>query len=86
MKNIEIIANAAVKAGIISAEKAKKMLENGADFPLHTLQGWNLRTNCRVKDGEEPIEVKLWKKKENGGFYLAKAYLYREDQVEPEEK
>ena len=86
MKNIEIIANAAVKAGIISAEEAQKMLENGADFPLHTLQGWNLRTNCRVKDGEKPIEVKLWKKKENGGFYLAKAYLYREDQMESEEK
>lgn len=86
MKNIEIIANAAVKAGIISAEEAQKMLENGSDFPLHTLQGWNLRNNCRVKAGEEPIEVKLWKKKENGGFYLAKAYLYREDQVESEEK
>lgn len=84
MKNKEIIANAAVKARMMSAAEARSMVENGRDIPLHTLQGWNLRGNYRIKDGEEPIEVKLWKKKENGGFYLAKAYLYRGDQMELE--
>lgn len=84
MKNREIIANAAVKARMMSATEARRIVENGIDIPLHTLQGWNLRGNYRVKDGEEPIEVKLWKKKENGGFYLVKAYLYREDQMELE--
>lgn len=76
MKNQEIIATAAVMAGIMTAEEAKKCVESGAEIPMHTVQGWKLRGNYYVKDGEDPVEVKLWKKKECGGFYLAKAYLY----------
>lgn len=70
MKNKEIIANAAVKARMMSAAEARSMVENGRDIPLHTLQGWNLRGNYRIKDGEEPIEVKLWKKKKMVAFTL----------------
>ena len=83
MKNREIIANAAVQAGILTAEEAKDALENGGEIPLHTLQGWNLRGNYRVKEGEEGIPVKLWRKRENEDkFYLARAYLYRLEQLE----
>ena len=83
MKNKEIIANAAVQAGILTAEEAGDALENDKEIPLHTLQGWNLRGNFRVKEGEEGISVKLWRKRESGDkFYLARAYLYRFEQLE----
>ena len=83
MKNREIIANAAVQTGILTAEEAKDALENGGEIPLHTLQGWNLRGSYRVKSGEEGISVKLWRKRENEDrFYLARAYLYRFEQLE----
>ncbi len=82
MKNEEIIAKAAVEAGVLTEEEAKKCVETGAEIPLHTAQGWRLRGNYTVKDGEQPIEVRLWKKAEGGKFYLAKANLYRLDQME----
>lgn len=83
MKNREIIANAAVQAGILTAEEARDAIENGREIPLHTLQGWNLRGNYRVKEGEEGILVKLWRKRENEDkFYLARAYLYCFEQLE----
>lgn len=82
MKNQEIIAKAAVQIGLLTAAEAEKQLMTGEDIPLHTLQGWRLRGNYKVKDGAEPFEVKLWKKQEDGRFYLAKAYLYSEKQVQ----
>lgn len=82
MKNQEIIAKAAVQIGLLTAAEAEKRLMNGEDIPLHTLQGWRLRGNYKVKDDAEPIEVKLWKRQEDGQFYLAKAYLYSEEQVQ----
>ena len=81
VKNQEIIADAAVKAGILTAEEAKLRLDRGEDIPLHTISGWKLRSDCSVKEGEEPMEVKLWKKNEDGRFYLAKSYLYMESQM-----
>lgn len=83
MKNKEIIADAAVRAGILADEEAKDAFERGKDIPLHTLQGWNMRGNYRLREGEEGIEVKLWKKKEGKNkFYLVKSYLYRLEQME----
>lgn len=82
MKNKEIIARAAVAAGVLTSEDAEEMVNRGEDIPFHTIQGWNLRGDYRVKEGEEGMEVKLWRKKEGGEkFYLAKAFLYREDQL-----
>ena len=82
MKNREIIARAAVAAGILSSEEAEDMVKRGEDIPFHTMQGWNLRGNYHVKEGEEGMEVKLWRKKEGEEkFYLAKSFLYREDQL-----
>lgn len=82
MKNQEIIAKAAIKIGLLTVEEAERRLRNGEDIPLHTIQGWRLRGNYKVKDDAEPVEVKLWKKQEDERFYLAKAYLYSEEQVQ----
>ena len=82
MKNGEIIARAAVASGILSNEEVEDMVKRGEDIPFHTIQGWNLHGDYRVKEGEEGLEVKLWRKKEGEEkFYLAKAFLYREDQL-----
>lgn len=81
MKNEEIIARAAIQAGLLTEEEAKYFLDTGEEIPLHTVQGWKLRGDYRVRDGEIPIEVRLWKKKEGGGFYLAKAGLYSQEQM-----
>ena len=83
MKNKEIIANAAVEAGILTKDEAEQMLRRNEDIPLHTLQGWRLRGSYKVRKDEKPIEVRLWKKKEGEDrFYLAKSYLYRKEQLE----
>lgn len=81
MKNEEIIARAAIQMGLLTEEEAKKLIDEGKEIPLHTLQGWKYRGDYQVKEGEEPVEVKIWKKKEDGGFYLAKARLYSEEQL-----
>lgn len=81
MKNQEIIAKAAVQAGLLPADEAKRMIEAGEDIPMHTLQGWKLKGNYHVKEDAEPLEVKLWKRQEDGRFYLAKAYLYSKEQI-----
>ena len=94
MKNEEIIAEIAVT--IYGEEAVTSMLENGEDIPLHTLKGWNKRGSYRIKKGEHGIQTRLWKKRkkkssqdrEQAGdvpgdeFYLAKAFLFRADQVE----
>lgn len=84
MKNKEIIANAAIQIGLLTSAEATERLEKDLEIPLHTINGWNLRGNYRVKQGEEPVvEVKLWKRKDGKkGFYLAKAKLYTENQIE----
>lgn len=83
MTNKEIIAQAALEIGLYTEEEVKKMLENEEEIPLHTINGWNQLGKYRVKDGEEGIEVRLWRKKETGtGFYKAKSFLYRLEQLE----
>jgi hypothetical protein len=85
VKNKEIIARAAVRAGVLTADQAEEMVERDEDIPFHTLQGWKLRGKYKLKKEEKGTEVKIWRKKEDGsGFYLAKAYLYSKDQVEKE--
>ena len=85
MKNKEIIAHAAVRAGVLTADQGAYMVEQVMEILFHTLQGWKLRGAYNLKKEEKGTEVKLWRKKEDGsGFYLAKAYLYRQDQLEKE--
>lgn len=76
MKNIEIIAEAAVKAGILTDTEAQWKIDHNEEIPFHTASGWKQKGYV-VKKGEEGTEVKLWKKKDGEDkFYLAKAYLY----------
>ena len=85
MKNQEIIAKAAVQIGLLTAAEAEKRLMNGEDIPLHTLQGWRLRGNYKVKDDAEESKINISLIGEDGQFYLAKAYLYSEEQVQRNE-
>ena len=64
MNNEEIIARIAEK--IYGAEEVRKMVENGVDIPLHTVQGWKIRSDgkLKVKKGEHGLVCQLWKKKE----------------------
>lgn len=83
LTNMEIIANAAVGEGMYSLEEALWLLENDEEIKLHTLQCWNRQGDYQVKEGEKGIEVKLWKKKEEGsGFYKTKAFLYKRNQLQ----
>ena len=82
MKNQEIIAAAAVSAGVLTQQEADGLMSAGADIPFHTAQGWKMKGEYKVREGEQGTEVKIWKKKDGGGFYLAKAFLYSQNQVE----
>ena len=82
MKNQEIIAAAAVSAGVLTQQEADGLMSAGADIPFHTAQGWKMKGEYKVREGEQGTEVKIWKKKDGGGFYLAKAILYTRNQVE----
>ena len=83
LKNKEIIAKAAVQLGMYTDEEIEYMLLNDKEIPLHTLKGWNRYGSFKVKDGEEGMEVRLWRRKEDKkGFYKAKAYLYKREQLE----
>ena len=82
MKNQEIIAAAAVSAGVLTQQEADGLMSAGADIPFHTAQGWKMKGEYKVREGEQGTKVKIWKKKDGGGFYLAKAFLYSRNQVE----
>lgn len=93
MTNEQIIANIAVS--IYGEDKVMKMVTEGIEIPLHTLQGWSSR-GYKVLKGEKGFECRLWKKKNkknnnnendetdttNRDFYLCKSFLFRYDQVE----
>lgn len=83
MNNKQFIAAAAVSCGMLTEKEAQSYLDEDREIALHTISGWRNRMPCRVKEGEKGVETKLWKKKEDGtGFYLTKATLYREEQLE----
>ncbi len=94
MTNQQIIADIAV--AIYGEDAVRNMIECGEEIPLHTARGW-LARGFRVKEGKKGLETRLWKKKRSSssveekektdkdsdeGFYLAKAFLFRRDQIE----
>ncbi len=96
MTNLEIICNEAIINGIYTKVEIEDMLAQGLEPALHTYTGWKARGKV-VRHGEKGIETKLWKRRNskkkdddkneeveevNGNFYLAKAYLFTESQVE----
>ena len=81
MKNKDIIREAAIQTGMVTAEEAEELDSKGMEIPFHTAAGWKQK-GYSVRDGEAGTEVKLWKKKDGDNrFYLAKAYLYSSSQV-----
>ncbi len=82
MTNNQIIAD--IAASIYGVAAVKEMIERETEIPLHTAAGWKARGPYRIKKGESGIETRLWKvrKDKAEAFYMAKAYLFREDQVE----
>ena len=97
MTNEQIIADAAISAGLYTADEIERFRKDGKVIPIHTLKGWTSRGNYKIKKGEKGLHVRLWKKKDksgagdeksvesNKGFYLTKAVLFTEDQVELQE-
>ena len=98
MTNEQIIIEQAML--IYGEEAVENMLQAGLEIPLHTVQGWAARGPYRIKKGEHGIETRLWKKRKkkdnvddendseltNSDFYLAKAFLFRGDQIEKVEQ
>lgn len=83
MKNKEIIAKAAVNAGMYTSDEVNEMITKGIDIPLHTYRGWNKKGRYKIKEGAKPIKVKLWQKiEESGKFYLSESNLYTKEQME----
>ena len=96
MTNEQIIAD--IAGSIYGIDAVMDMVENGDDIPLHTVKGWSERS-YHVKKGEHGLETRLWKKRKKknpstddeektddeskSDFYMAKAYLFRQDQVIP---
>ncbi len=93
MNNDEIINNVAIS--IYGKDEVDEMLARGMDIPVHTASGWKMRGAYKVKEGEKPIQTKLWKMRSGTSasnpsdpdaqkprFYLSKAFLYCREQVE----
>lgn len=88
MNNNEIIARECIAHGIYSKEEIEKILVEGKDLPVHTISEWSDR-GYSVRKGEHAcITTRLWKmakrktKEDETHFYLAKAFLFKNDQVE----
>ena len=99
MTNEQIIHNAAVSSGLISAGEAAAYLKSGQRLPLHTYQEWR-RMGYQVKAGEKAaLVVNLWRYTKNAGkdaegneveaagehAYMAKAHLFAAGQVKKAE-
>ncbi|WP_029324746.1 hypothetical protein [Butyrivibrio sp. AE3004] len=95
MRNEQIIAQAAVENNIISQLQAVEMLDNneGNKIPLHTAAMWKSMgrekgIEYRIREDATGIPVKLWKKRKSDTatdkyeFYLSKAILYSEKDIE----
>lgn len=63
MTNEQIITDIAMT--IYGEDAVMKMLEDGIEIPLHTLQGWAARGPYKIKKGEHGIETRLWKKRKH---------------------
>ena len=94
MTNENIIIATALEHKIYTKEQIEKMIKEKGHISLHTLMGWKKLSppnyEYRVKRGEKGIETRLWKKRNtkldendiNETYYLTRAYLFTEKQVE----
>ncbi len=94
MTNEQRIAKVAVEYGIITELEAVEMLDNGEGdkIPLHTATMWERigkekGLHYKIRKGENGIPCNLWKRRKKTSssgseFYLAKCYLFKENQIE----
>ena len=95
MTNEQIIIQ--IAESVFGEDTVISMIENGEDIPLHTLQRWNdkgfrvkkgehgLETRLwkkrKKKASSDAEEESASEEPANRNFYMARAYLYRGDQV-----
>lgn len=98
MTNLQIIASAAIEAGIYTVEQVEACFAAGHLLPLHTFAEWK-RLGFSVKKGEKArLKVDIWKKSnkkitaenengdeveaDTGRFYKKLSHFFTLDQVE----
>lgn len=95
MTNLTIITNAAIQAGIFSADEAEAIIKSGHSLPLHTFAEWK-RMGYNVKKGEKAcLKCDIWRKStkklpvlvdgeevENDRFYKKTSHFFTFNQVE----
>ena len=82
MKNNELIAKAAVDAGIYTRDEANRLIKEKGELPIHTATMWQ-GYGYRVKSGEKPaFFVRLWRfrpsdgaEDTDSGFYAARIWM-----------
>ncbi len=60
MSNDQIIAEAAISAGLYTEEQVQALYEAGKQLPLHTYAVW-VEMGYVPRQGERGLKVKLWK-------------------------
>ncbi|MBO5469049.1 MAG: hypothetical protein J6A03_04795 [Lachnospiraceae bacterium] len=66
MNNIELITQAAIAAGLYTAEQAESIVETNGCLPLHTFSFWKKKYGLVPKKGEHAIlTTRLWKQKKH---------------------
>jgi len=98
MTNLQIIANAAIEAGLYTLEQVEACFAAGHQLPLHTFAEWK-RLGYIVKRGEKSkLAVDIWMKSNKkitaetkdgeeieadaGRFYRKLSHFFTLDQVE----
>lgn len=97
MTNTQIIIREALMHGLYTPEQIEDYIRSGHTIPLHTFRTWK-EAGYKVKKGEHArVTTMLWKytidhKEVHEGqevdgvnrphYYLSKAFLFGEDQVE----
>lgn len=94
MTNLNIIVNEAVANKIFTKEEAIEIIKERGELPIHTFQAWKSKGYIVKKGEKAKIATRLWKFKkgtvenddgkeeERENYYLCKAYLFTEEQVE----
>lgn len=98
MTNLQIIASAAIEAGLYSQEQVEACFSSGHQLPLHTFAEWK-RLGFIVKKGQKSkLAVDIWMKSnkkitaetkdgeeieaDTGRFYKKLSHFFTLDQVE----
>ena len=97
MTNFQLIANAAIGAGLYTMDEVVSILNEYGELPLHTFAEWKSRGFAVRKGEHAKLTTQIWKFKGRGkqtvevsedddknsrNFYLTKAFFFTADQVD----